>query len=115
MRAVFVCAAMLALSPLSASAQTPADVQAAIGRGEHPACEMSIASRETGGTFDPYAVNPTTGAVTEFQFLQHGGVWDETPLGRDGYAPTDVSVAQRVAMVDWLIDHGLLYVGWGGC
>ena len=56
--------------------------------GPYAPCLTAIASRETGGTFDPYAVNPSSGAVGLFQFLPSGGEWQFcswTEMNRNGY------------------------------
>lgn len=92
-----------------ARAQTaPEDVRATIQRvgGPYAWCLTEIARRETGGTFDPAALNPQSLATGPFQFLPHGGEWDATPLGQQGVPVAVASVAEQVAAAAWSLAAG---------
>jgi hypothetical protein len=108
-------AVYLALLFRPAGAQTPDDVIAMIQSlgGPYSSCLLGIARTETGGTFDPYALNPHSGAIGPLQFMQAGGIWDETPDGRAGIPVTQASVAEQVRMGRWALENGHLDA-WGG-
>lgn len=95
--------------PLPAGAQTPTegpgDVFTAIQ--QHPdqaPCLLVIGRAES--QLQPYAVNPQSGTYGPFQFLPHGGVWDVTPLGRQGIPVAATSVYQQTEMAAWALSHG---------
>jgi hypothetical protein len=98
-----------ALAPLQpASAQTPDQViQITQQRGgQFAPCLLQIEARETGNTYLPNLVNPSSGAYGPLQYLQRGGVWDATPLGRSGVPVTAASVEQQVDMATWAMQAG---------
>jgi hypothetical protein len=59
---------------------------------------IRVASCETGGTFDPYARNPSSGALGPWQFLP--STWRSTPFAR--WSPTNpFASALAAAQVVW--------------
>ena len=84
MLAAFLAAVAVAVTSVNADAkqEIPADVVSAINLScaayGHCAELWRKAKCETGGTFDPRAINPGSGAAGLFQFLS--GTWQTTPF-----------------------------------
>lgn len=64
--------------------------------GAFAPCITQVVSRETGGTFDPHLVNPSSGAYGAPQFIPYGGVYDVTPAGRAGIPVTSLDGQQQI-------------------
>lgn len=66
----------------------------------------SVADCETGGTFDPHSLNPSSGAAGLFQFLS--GTWKRTPYRRlsrfNAYA--------NALAAAWLVRHDRGWSEW---
>lgn len=77
---------------------------------ELQAWAMRIIECETGGTFDPYSYNPSSGAAGLFQFLR--STWDNGPapaLGLPSYwTGAPYNAEWNIQAAAWL------YANWGG-
>jgi hypothetical protein len=92
-----------------AYAGTPDAVIGAINAkaGSFAPCITQVVSRETGGTFDPHLVNPSSGAYGAPQFIPYGGVYDVTPMGQAGVPVRSLDGTQQIDQMVWSWQHGL--------